>query len=129
MKKTKIALMTIPGLAAVLIVGSFAPALAGCPGCIFGTSGNDKISGGDGEQFIFGLGGDDKIQAGDGDDFVDPGTGADRVTLGDGDDDIGLQPDGEVDRILCGDGNDRVFYFPIIDPLDIFKDCEQFLED
>jgi hypothetical protein len=132
MTKTKIALFAIPVLAAVMVVSSFAPAFAGgppCGNCIYGTSGNDRLQGGDGPQFIFGFSGNDKISAGDGNDTVYPGDGIDRVTLGDGDDYIYLDNDMSKDRILCGDGDDTVFYDGALDPEDTFKDCENFIDN
>ena len=123
MNNRKIALLAIPVLAALFAIPT---GLANASGCenINGTSGNDKISGGDGIQCIFGFAGNDKIQAGDGSDSITPGDGRDRVAAGDGNDVIILENDGDVDRILCGDGNDTVIYLDSLDPLDILRDCE-----
>ncbi|WP_370212764.1 Hint domain-containing protein [Roseovarius sp.] len=57
--------------------------------------GDDKIDGGDGNDFLAGQGGDDVITGGAGNDTIQGGTGSDTITGGAGD-----------DRLEGGDGSD-----------------------
>jgi hypothetical protein len=91
---------------------------------IVGTSGNDKITGGNGRQLIFGLGGDDDIHGGNdadcivggpGTDDLKGGNGADLIIGGVGDDVIdggaegdGLYGDAGNDDITGDNGNDLI---------------------
>ncbi len=83
---------------------------------IHGTSGKDRLAGGQrGEEFVA-RGGDDLIIAGGGADNVDAGRGDDRID-GRG---------GDSDSIFCGDGRDRVR----ADRADVVgSDCERVLID
>lgn len=82
---------------------------------IFGTSGNDKLFGGNKKDLIIGLEGDDIIQGGNNDDCIvggdgnnkiDGGNGRDVITSGSGDDRI----DGgnNDDQIIAGNGKNIV---------------------
>ena len=54
--------------------------------------------------------------------------GLDVVRAGDGDDYVNVEPDGARDRISCGKGHDIVTLVSELDPLDSFRDCEEFWE-
>lgn len=78
---------------------------------IFGTDGDDKLSGSRGSNTIDG---------GAGDDIIDGGGGSDELYGGDGDDIITAR-DGRVDRVDCGGGSDRA----VIDRGDTTSGCEK----
>ncbi|MFM2422226.1 MAG: hypothetical protein RL291_756, partial [Pseudomonadota bacterium] len=67
-------------------------------GGLFGTAGDDSMTGSRTDETIFSALGDDRIQAGDGDDIVFSGSGNDTAAGGAGN-----------DRIFTEDGNDMVF--------------------
>jgi hypothetical protein len=62
------------------------------------TTGDDSITGSDGQSLLLGAEGDDSIRSGGGDDTVHGGTGDDR-----------LQCDGGIDKAFGGDGNDALY--------------------
>jgi Ca2+-binding RTX toxin-like protein len=62
-----------------------------------GTSGNDTLAGGEGQDSIFGLGGNDSLLGGPGNDLVEGGGGDDSLIGGDGN-----------DAVWGGDGNDYI---------------------
>ncbi len=72
-----------------------------------GTSGNDKIYGGDGNDTLKGLEGDDEIHGGDGNDTIEGGKGDDTIYGGDGDDII--YGGRGFDNIYGGDGDDLIW--------------------
>lgn len=82
---------------------------------IFGTSGNDNITGTKGNDIIVGFEGDDRISGKEGSDCIIGGDGKDRidgndrddVIFGDDGDDILNGNDGN-DRMFGGEGNDRL---------------------
>ena len=79
----------------------------GQPGVIYGTNGDDSLSGTTGADVICGLGGDDEISGADGDDVIDAGAGDDDVSGGPGADRIfGGPGDDELDG---GDGDDSLY--------------------
>ena len=67
---------------------------------------SDRISGGDGDDYIRGMLGNDKIRGGAGNDRIDGGTGDDRIDGGDGDDYIVGQAG--KDFIYGRAGNDKI---------------------
>jgi len=73
-----------------------------------GTSGSEKLIGGDGNDSIYGGAGNDRILGGDGDDFIDGGADNDSIQGGDGNDCLkGSEGD---DTIFGGDGIDRALH-------------------
>jgi len=74
---------------------------------IYGTEGNDRLSGTSGVDVIFGMGGDDRINGGSGDDCIDAGPGNDKVIGGGGNDILygGLNSD----KLVGGDGDDTLY--------------------
>lgn len=81
----------------------------GCLGrepTIYGTNGDDDITGTDGPDVIVGAAGDDRIDGGPGDDLICGHTGEDVLLGGDGDDRVlGNKDD---DRVVGGAGIDRI---------------------
>jgi Ca2+-binding RTX toxin-like protein len=82
---------------------------------IFGGDGNDKITGGSGDDLAFGQagndvinggGGNDLLFGGDGNDIMDGGTGNDQLFGEAGDDTMIWNPGGGSDLFEGGDGND-----------------------
>ncbi|TAN67490.1 MAG: hypothetical protein EPN17_10980, partial [Methylobacter sp.] len=51
---------------------------------LFGAAGNDKLAGGNGDDSLFGDGGNDKLDGGAGNDYLNGGKGDDRLTGGAG---------------------------------------------
>ena len=78
----------------------------GLANTIRGNSGNNELSGGDGNDTLFGNNGDDILNGNDGNDSLYGGDGADTLN-GNGDNDLLFGGDG-VDTLNGGDGNDRV---------------------
>jgi Ca2+-binding RTX toxin-like protein len=76
-----------------------------------GGSGDDRLTGNAGENFLFGLGGNDTI---------DGGANADLLVGGSGDDRL-LSRDGELDQDDCGDGPADT---AVADWLDVLDACE-----
>lgn len=92
---------------------------------IFGTSGNDNINGGNGNNLIIGFEGNDTLKGGNGSDCIisgngtnniSGGNGKDFIVTGDGNDTIdGGNEDDEIiasggnDNIRGGNGKDRIF--------------------
>lgn len=82
---------------------------------IFGTSGNDKIEGGPGNDLIFGLEGHDKIEGNLGDDCIVGGLGHDKL-VGNNGKDVILGQDGDdslrgnngEDLLIGGEGKDQL---------------------
>ena len=102
--------------------------LRGGPDRADGRGGPDVLSGGDGRDALDGGGGGDVLSGGAGVDELWPGNGLDVVRAGDGDDYVNVEPDGARDRISCGKGHDIVTLVSELDPLDSFRDCEEFWE-
>jgi Ca2+-binding RTX toxin-like protein len=82
---------------------------------IFGGDGNDRITGGSGNDLLFGqagndtingLGGNDLLFGGDGNDVMDGGTGDDQLFGQAGNDLMIWNPGGGTDLFEGGDGND-----------------------
>ena len=82
---------------------------------IFGGDGNDRITGGSGNDLLFGQAGNDAINGGAGNDFLfggdgndtlDGGTGNDQLFGGAGNDTMIWNPGGGTDLFEGGDGND-----------------------
>ncbi len=82
---------------------------------LFGGDGNDKITGGSGNDLLFGQAGNDTINGGggndllfggDGNDTLDGGTGNDQIFGQAGDDRMIWNPGGGSDLFEGGDGND-----------------------
>jgi serralysin len=71
-----------------------------------GTTGNDLIDGGNGNDAVLGLAGDDTLNGGNGNDVLDGGGGDDSLTGGNGNDSL----DGSVgdDELAGGNGEDSV---------------------
>jgi Ca2+-binding RTX toxin-like protein len=78
--------------------------LSNYAGVVYGTSGNDNLSGGNAPQIIFGLGGDDTIRGGNSGDCVVGGDGNDTLYGGNGKD-ILIGGDGD-DLLIGGNGKD-----------------------
>jgi Ca2+-binding RTX toxin-like protein len=84
---------------------------------IYGGAGNDVIQGGPGRNVIYGSEGNDKIDGGAGDDFIDGGLGKDTLMgsagidsiFGNDGNDLINSKDGDVDSVDGGAGNDTVF--------------------
>ncbi len=74
---------------------------------VLGTSGDDKIKTGEGDDFVGGQGGDDKIKTGEGDDFVGGGPGADKFKCGSGEDTVFFFNEAEGDKAT---GNCKTFF-------------------
>ena len=82
---------------------------------IYGTSGNDRLRGTNGNQLIFGLGGNDRVEGSNGNDCLVGGDGNDRI-FGSNGNDVILGNEGNDyldgsngnDRIFAGSGNDRI---------------------
>src|SRR3990167_5630110 len=82
---------------------------------IFGTSGNDNLVGGPGNDLIFGFEGKDSIEGNDGNDCIVGGEGNDKlkgnkgqdvILGGEGDDKI--QGNNETDELFGGEGDDDI---------------------
>ncbi|CAN7316275.1 calcium-binding protein [Caulobacter sp. LjRoot300] len=73
---------------------------------LFGGAGNDTVSGLAGDDVLYGLAGDDTLQGGDGNDFLFGAEGADTLDGGAGDD--ALQGDDGNDALNGGAGYDTV---------------------
>lgn len=71
-----------------------------------GRQGDDVLLAGDGDDIVQGSTGNDEIEGGDGDDQLRGGAGNDRINGGDGDDEIA--GDAGNDRIGGGDGDDVI---------------------
>ena len=108
------------------VITQLAPAPAGRK--INGTSKNDYLAGGGGNDTIHGNGGNDTIKGGGGDDYlygdagndvIDGGPGADHIYGGKGSDTI-FAADGQRDWVDCGAGVDKA----IVDTIDVVKNCE-----
>ncbi|NEO32961.1 MAG: hypothetical protein F6K36_21560 [Symploca sp. SIO3C6] len=69
-----------------------------------GTSGNDKLKGGAGNQILQGYGGNDTLNSGAGDDTLEGGSGNDRLNGGSGNDT--LEGGSGNDRLSGGNDND-----------------------
>ncbi len=74
---------------------------------IFGTAGNDKLSGSSKNDLIFGFEGNDKIDGGGGDDCIVGGPGNDKLSGGSGND-VLLGGAGN-DELDGGSGNDKLY--------------------
>ncbi len=100
-----------------------------CSTVLKGSSGADKLRGGDASERILGLGGRDRIRDGGGRDCVNGGRGADRITSGPKKDtlrggpgnDVISSRGGGVDTVRCGRGRDRAK----VGPFDIVSGCEK----
>jgi VCBS repeat-containing protein len=70
-------------------------------------SGNDTITGGDGDDIIDSGSGHDTIIGGDGDNIIDSGSGHDTIIGGDGDDIIDTGTG--LDTVVAGGGSDYIY--------------------
>lgn len=104
-------ILTVCTLAAFAIGGS--TALAADPLAVFGTDGNDTMTGTPAAESFYARGGNDKVSAAGGDDELDGGAGADVLNGGDGTDVVsyaGAAPvivslDGTADDGAAGEGD------------------------
>ncbi len=88
---------------------TFALAISGpLPKILIGTSENDFLAGGRGDDVLVGLAGNDKLQGGPGSDLLDGGTGADTMQGGSGNDVYIVDVPGDVVSELANEGTDTV---------------------
>ncbi len=82
--------------------------LTGGPGpdIIYGVRAGNKISAGEGNNYVEGGTGDDVITAGGGNNTVFGSTGSDSITLGDGNNYV--DPGGAPDTVVLGNGNNVI---------------------
>ena len=92
---------------------------AGSGTTVYGTSYNDKITGGTGGDVINGYAGNDAIYGGAGADSLDGGDGADYIDGGTGDDTLFGGGDNVADTLIGGDGSD---IYRVKDTKDVIKD-------
>jgi Ca2+-binding RTX toxin-like protein len=78
------------------------------PDLLFGASGDDLITGGDGRDVIYGGAGDDELIGGEGDDVLRGEAGDDRLDGGEGHDHLTSEDQGS-DTLIGGEGNDYLF--------------------
>ena len=107
------------GQGADVIVGSTSAILTN----LDGDNGNDRITGGPGNDNLRGSNGDDVITGGDGNDSISGGNGLDAIDAGPGDDDIrSFFGDVEPDVYSGGPGADRVNYQSASGPVTVTLD-------
>lgn len=92
-------------------VGNFTGTGNGLSNQIFGGSGDDTLSGGDGSDFLTGNGGDDSLYGGADHDTLDGSAGADYMEGNDGNDAYIVDNSGDSVVELSGEGVDIVYTF------------------
>lgn len=115
----------------VVFDDGFATNLAGYSSWLWGTSGNDAISGNSSDNTLVGKDGNDTINAGAGNDAAHGGAGADTIHGDDGDDllhggtgDDVIYGDDGLDTLFGGDGADTFVFetASAFNDVDIIKD-------
>ena len=86
----------------------------------FGDAGNDRLTGGPGDDKLFGGAGIDRLVGGPGNDVLNGGKGKDLYFGGSGNDTINSR-DGVAETVDCGAGKDTVK----ADKKDRLKHCEK----